>query len=62
MSNAALGRCFGLSRRTVGNWSDGSSTAALACLLPLAEVLASIRGEIDLSRIYQPGDFHRTED
>ena len=57
MSNAAFGRCFGLSRRTVGNWSDGSSTAGLACLLPLAEVLASIRREIDLSRIYQLGDF-----
>ena len=62
LSNAALGRCFAIGRRTIGSWSDGSKKANLSYLLPLAEVLASIRGEIDLSRIYQPGDFHRAED
>ena len=57
MSNAAFGRCFAIGRITVGSWSDGSKKANLSYLLPLAEVLASIRGEIDLSRIYQLGDF-----
>lgn len=62
MSNAAFGRCFAIGRRTIGSWSDGSKKANLSYLLPLAEVLASICGEIDLSRIYQLGDYDEEKD
>lgn len=62
LSNAAFGRCFGIGRRTIGSWSDVSRKANLSYLIPLAEVVASIRGEIDLSEIYRLSDFRRAED